>query len=85
MKQNYDYINPEHYKHGGKEVYEMMIDIWGVDAFIKYCEINSFKYRMRLGLKPEQPIHRDLEKARWYEQKAAELRSLKAERGNDGC
>lgn len=36
--------------------------------------MNAFKYRMRLGLKPEQSVERDLEKANWYEQKAKELR-----------
>lgn len=75
MKQdNYDFVNPPHYKEGGKEVWEMMIDIWGVDAFITFCEINAFKYRMRLGKKPEQPIERDLSKAKWYENKAIELK-----------
>ena len=74
MSQTYDYINPEHYKKGDKEVYEMMIDIWGVDAYIKHCEMCAFKYRMRLGAKPEQPIERDLKKAEWYESKANELK-----------
>lgn len=70
----YDYINPSHYKKGDKQVYEMMIDIWGVDAYIKHCEMCAFKYRMRLGEKPDQPVERDLDKARWYETKAKELR-----------
>lgn len=71
----YDFINPDHYKKGSKEVWEMMVDIWGEEAFIKHCEITAFKYRMRLGEKPEQPVERDLEKARWYESKAKELRA----------
>jgi len=69
----YDFVNPSHYQNGGKEVYEMMIDIWGKEAYIKHCEMCAFKYRMRLGLKPDQPIERDLEKAKWYENKAKEL------------
>jgi|TARA_R110000822_G_scaffold32351_1_gene92889 hypothetical protein len=73
---SYDYINPSHYKSGGKETFEKMIDIWGVEAFISHCEMTAFKYRMRLGLKPDQPIGRDLEKAMWYENKANELRKL---------
>lgn len=72
----YDYINPSHYKKGDKQVYEMMIDIWGVDAYIKHCEMCAFKYRMRLGEKPDQPVERDLDKARWYETKAKELREF---------
>jgi len=71
----YDYINPSHYKKSNKEVFEMMIDIWGKDAYIAHCEMCAFKYRMRLGEKPEQPIERDLEKAKWYENKAKELRN----------
>ena len=70
----YDFINPNHYKQGSKEVIEMMQDIWGKEKLIAYCEMNSFKYRMRLGLKPEQSVERDLEKAVWYETKAKELR-----------
>ena len=69
----YDFVNPSHYQNGSKEVYEMMIDIWGKEAYIKHCEMCAFKYRMRLGLKPDQPIERDLEKAKWYENKAKEL------------
>ena len=70
----YDHINPSHYKQSGKEVIDMMVDIWGREAVAIHCEITAFKYRMRLGLKPEQPIERDLEKAKWYENKAKELK-----------
>ena len=77
-KEGYDYINPPHYKTASKEVYQMMIDIWGEESFIKYCEMNAFKYRQRLGLKPNQPIEQDLQKALWYENKIKEIRS------NDG-
>lgn len=72
---DYDFVNPNHYKSFEKETWEMIVDIWGVDAFIKHCEMSAFKYRQRLGNKPDQPIERDLEKARWYERKAKELRS----------
>lgn len=71
----YDYINPNHYKQGSKEVIEMMQDIWGKEKLIAYCEMNAFKYRMRAGLKPEQSVQRDLEKAKWYEDKAIQLRN----------
>jgi hypothetical protein len=70
----YDFINPNHYKQGSKEVIEMMELIWGKENLIAYCEMNAFKYRMRLGLKPEQSVERDLEKANWYSAKAKELR-----------
>lgn len=74
QQKGYDYINPDHYKSQEKEVWEMMVDIWGVEKFITYCEINAFKYRMRMGRKPSQPVEQDLKKAKWYETKAKELK-----------
>lgn len=71
----YDYINPNHYKSGSMETIDMMISIWGAEKVISHCEITAFKYRMRAGKKPEQSIERDLEKARWYEEKAKELQN----------
>ena len=59
---NYDFINPDHYKNYSKEVIEMMIDIYGAEKVAIYCELNAFKYRMRAGTKPDQPIERDFEK-----------------------
>jgi len=73
----YDHINPSHYKQSGREVIDMMVDIWGKKAVAVHCEITAFKYRMRLGNKPDQPIERDLEKAKWYEAKAKELKTDK--------
>jgi hypothetical protein len=70
----YDYLNPAHYLKNGKEVWEMMLDIWGKEKFIAHCEMCAFKYRMRIGLKPDQPAERDLGKAIWYEEKAKELK-----------
>lgn len=73
---NYDFINPNHYKKGNKEVWEMMVDIWGVEAFITHCEMNAYKYMQRLGSKPNAPIEQDLKKASWYLNKAQELKEL---------
>lgn len=72
---NYDHINPNHYKQGDKEVIEMMVDIWGAEDVAKYCSMNAFKYRMRMGFKPNQPVEQELKKATWYEDKAKELRN----------
>ncbi len=77
MNEEYDYTNPNHYKTGEKETFEMMIDIWGKEAFIKHCEMTSFKYRMRVGNKPNESVERDLSKADWYESKAKQLRDEK--------
>lgn len=74
INSHYDNINPNHYKQGSKEVIEMMELIWGKEALISYCEMNAFKYRMRIGNKPNQPIEQELEKAKWYEEKAKKVR-----------
>ena len=74
VNKTYDYINPSHYKGFSKEVIDMMVDVWGKENVATHCEITSFKYRMRLGTKPDQPIERDLEKANWYINKAKELK-----------
>lgn len=74
IKEEYESVNhPDHYNQGGFETIYMMLRIWGLDKTIAFCEMNAFKYRMRLGYKPDQPIERDLEKARWYEKKAKAL------------
>lgn len=70
----YDFVNPSHYKKFGKETYEMMIDIWGKEAYIKHCEMCAFKYKLRAGEKPDQPVDRDLDKANWYLEMANKLK-----------
>ena len=75
QKENYDFVNPEHYKQGSMEVIDMMKLLWGTEALILHCEMTAFKYRMRAGRKPDQSIERDLEKARWYDDKAKKLRN----------
>ena len=73
----YDHINPSHYQQFSQETIDMMIKIWGRDFVAAYCEINAFKYKIRMGEKPDQPIERDLEKAKWYLDKAKKLREAK--------
>jgi hypothetical protein len=75
QKEEYDFVNPEHYKQGSMEVIDMMKLLWGTEALILHCEMTAFKYRMRAGTKPDQPIERELEKARWYDEKAKKLRN----------
>jgi hypothetical protein len=48
-----------------------------MEKYIAFCEMNAFKYRMRLGDKPDQPIDRDLEKAKWYENMVKQLTNHK--------
>lgn len=70
---NYDFINPGHYQDSHKELWEMMIDLFGKEEYTVFCRLNAFKYRMRAGKKPGQPPERDIEKAMWYENKIKEI------------
>lgn len=76
MADQYDYINPDHYKNYSKEVIDMMVDIYGKESTAIHCEMTAFKYRMRMGTKPGQSIERDMEKEAWYLNKAKELRTI---------
>jgi hypothetical protein len=51
-----------------------MEKIWGKENTIRFCEMNAFKYRMRMGTKPNQSIEQDLEKEKWYLNKANQLK-----------
>jgi hypothetical protein len=64
-----------HYNHQPIEVIDMMLSIYGKEAVIHFCLLNSFKYRMRAGHKDDAV--RDIEKALWYEKKAKELETFK--------
>jgi len=79
---DYNYTKPKHYLNNGKEVIDMMVDIWGEDKVRAFCEMNAFKYRMRIGLKPDEPIDREIEKAIWYEKKAVELNAKRFKVGD---
>lgn len=72
----YEMVNhPKHYNNYDVEVIEMMEKIWGLKATINFCSMNAFKYRMRMGTKPDQDISQDLKKEQWYLNKANELKS----------
>jgi hypothetical protein len=70
----YDHVNPDHYKTNDKEVWEYMIEIYGLEKFIAFCELNVFKYSMRVGRKPGATVEDDLGKIKWYAEKIKELR-----------
>jgi hypothetical protein len=72
-EKRYDHINPDHYRNYPIEVIDMMSAIWGKSATATFCEMNAFKYRMRMGAKPENSIEQDLKKELWYLNKAKEL------------
>lgn len=65
--------HPAHYNDYSIEVIDMMVRIWGVSSTIDFCEINAFKYRMRLGHKYN--INQDIKKERWYLDYATKLKN----------
>ena len=69
-----DNVNhPNHYTNYPIEVIDMMISIFGKEDVAKYCLINAYKYRMRLGLKNPDHFQEDFEKEQWYLNKYKEL------------
>ena len=66
--------NPKHYNNYSIEVIEMMEGIWGKEQTALWCEMTAYKYRMRVGTKPDNSIEQDLAKEKWYLDKAKELR-----------
>lgn len=70
--ENNDAINPSHYRQYPIETIDMMISVFEIESVIQYCLTTAFKYRMRLGHKDE--IYQELEKEKWYLEKAKELR-----------
>lgn len=75
MSENYEMVNhPSHYNKYDVEVIDMMEKIWGTEAVALWAEMTAFKYRMRLGEKPENPIEQDLNKETWYLNKSKEYK-----------
>jgi hypothetical protein len=73
---NYENVNhPNHYNTYDVEVIDMMERIWGPEKTAIFCELNAFKYRMRMGTKPTSPVSEDLNKETWYLEKFQELKA----------
>lgn len=71
----YDYVDrPQHYLIGDVETFDLIVQAWGKEAAILFCEISSFKYRMRMGKKPGQDPMQDFQKINWFERKIGELK-----------
>lgn len=74
MQKNNNKINPAHYQgENGRQCIDIMLERYGIDAVIHFCQLNSFKYHFRAGRKEGESKETDLDKARWYEDKAREL------------
>jgi hypothetical protein len=72
---NYEMVeHPPHYNKYDVEVIEMMRRIWGDEEVRIWCKLTAFKYRMRLGEKPKNPIEQDLKKEKYYLDYAKELK-----------
>lgn len=66
-QQEVDKVNhPSHYKKDGKECIDVMLELYGIQAVINFCELNAFKYKWRAGLKTGESAEVDLKKAQWY-------------------
>ena len=63
--------SPSHYNKYDTEVIDMMIALFGKKKVKIFCEINAFKYRMRIGYKDD--MVKDLQKEQWYLNKMKEL------------
>ena len=46
----------------------------GPEAAALWCDITAFKYRMRMGTKPDNSIEQDIKKEQWYLNKSKEIR-----------
>ena len=74
--ESYEMVNhPDHYNNYDKEVIDMIEAIWGTEKAAIWCEITAFKYRMRMGTKPDNDIIQDINKEKWYLNKFKELKS----------
>ena len=72
----YEMVNhPSHYNQYDIEVIDMIIKIWGPEIAALWCDITAFKYRMRMGTKPDNSIEQDIKKEQWYLNKAREIRA----------
>ena len=69
--------HPSHYQgKNGKECIDVMIEEFGIEAVIDFCDLNAFKYKFRAGLKDGNSKEQDLAKAKFYENKRKELCEL---------
>lgn len=74
VEDTYEMVDhPQHYNNYEYEVIDMMRKIYGDEKTAIFCELNAFKYRMRMGTKPTSPIDEDIKKEQWYLKKKQEI------------
>ena len=69
--------HPSHYKNNKYEAIDIMLDIFGKDKTLAFCELNAFKYLWRANNKGTDI--QDKKKAIWYLNKYIELKENKDE------
>ena len=69
--------HPPHYKNNKYECIDVMLDIFGKEKVLAFCELNAFKYQWRANFKGTDI--QDKKKAEWYLNKYIELKENKNE------
>ena len=69
--------HPSHYKNNTYECIDVMLDIFGKEKVLAFCELNAFKYQWRSNFKGTDI--QDKKKAEWYLNKYIELKENKNE------
>ena len=64
--------HPSHYKNNKYECIDVMLDIFGKEKVLAFCELNAFKYQWRANFKGTDI--QDKKKAEWYLNKYIELK-----------
>ena len=78
IKLSGDMVNhPSHYKNNKYEAIDIMLDVFGKDKTLAFCELNAFKYLWRADNKGTDI--QDKKKAIWYLNKYIELKENKDE------
>lgn len=67
--------HPSHYKNNKYECIDVMLDIFGKEKVLAFCELNVFKYLWRANNKGTDI--QDKKKAEWYINKYIELKENK--------
>ena len=63
----YEMVNePSHYGKYGQQTVDIMNSIWKPFITSMWCKMTAFKYRMRMGEKPENPIQQEIDKENKY-------------------
>lgn len=63
--------HPQHYSNGNIECIDVMLQLYGKEAVLNFCLLNSFKYQWRCKMKNN--CLEDLAKAKWYLDKYLEI------------